>query len=162
MPAWADELVASASSTGCFIDLERWRRLLQTGAELSDLGFDEALSSAIDGTYDHELFLRSVQVGVFLRRSAAAWAGDLDHFDHQDPRRSRRTFETASRKHRLSCTSGSRAHQQALETQPSSGQPRGEAQYLLKGLKPQRGEKRRYVNSSPSSATHCPTPCRAS
>ena len=102
VPAWADELVASASSTGRFIDLERWRRLLQTGAELSDLGFDEALSSAIDGTYDHELFLRSVQVGVFTQALRERLeAGDLDHFDRKTHDARVRAFETALKEARV-------------------------------------------------------------
>ena len=144
VPAWADELVGSASSTGRFIDLERWRRLLQTGAELSDLGFGDALSSAVDGTYDHELFLRSVQVGVFTQALRERLeAGDLDHFDRKTHDARVRAFETALKEarallhERIPGLINKRSKRKVLP----SGEPRGEVQNLLKGLKPKRGEK---------------------
>ena len=144
VPAWADELVGSASSTGRFIDLERWRRLLQTGAELSDLGFGDALSSAVDGIYDHELFLRSVQVGVFTQALRERLeAGDLDHFDRKTHDARVRAFETALKEarallhERIPGLINKRSKRKVLP----SGEPRGEVQNLLKGLKPKRGEK---------------------
>ena len=144
VPAWADELVGSASSTGRFIDLERWRRLLQTGAELSDLGFGDALSSAVDGTYDHELFLRSVQVGVFTQALRERLeAGDLDHFDRKTHDARVGAFETALKEarallhERIPGLINKRSKRKVLP----SGEPRGEVQNLLKGLKPKRGEK---------------------
>jgi len=96
VPAWAEGLVGTASATGRFIDLQRWRRLLHTGAQLSDLGFVDALPDAVEGTFDHERFLRSVQVAVFAQAFRERLeAGDLDRFDRKTHDARVRAFETA-------------------------------------------------------------------
>lgn len=144
VPAWVEELVNSASATGRFIDLQRWRQLLDTGAQLSDIGFDEALPDAIAGTYDHDTFLRSVQVAVFTQAFRDRLeAGDLDRFDRKTHDARILAFETALADARLLLHEripgliNKRSKPNALP----SGRAVGEAQDLLRNLKPKRGEK---------------------
>jgi hypothetical protein len=144
VPAWVEKLTASASATGRFIDLQRWRRLLHTGAQLSDLGFDGPPSDAIAGTYDHDAFLRSVQVAVFTQAFRDRLeAGDLDRFDRKTHDARVRAFEAAladarSLLHeRIPGLINKRSKRKALP----SGRAVGEAQDLLRNLKPKRGEK---------------------
>ena len=144
VPAWAEGLVGTASATGRFIDLQRWRRLLHTGAQLSDLGFVDALPDAVEGTFDHERFLRSVQVAVFAQAFRERLeAGDLDRFDRKTHDARVRAFETALAEARSLLHEripGLISKRSKRKTLPS-GRAVGEAPELLRNLKPKRGEK---------------------